>query len=74
MRFNSVLKPGYFALVYIGGLGTEKIDLGVRGTPFLVNFEKAYSEPVPINDLKVRDIRRSVSCILEKSYNAFLEM
>jgi hypothetical protein len=45
----------------------------VPATPVLT-LEKAYSEPVPINDLKTSDIRRLVSYIPDEHRNIYDEI
>jgi hypothetical protein len=46
----------------------------VPAIPVVLNLEMAYSEPVPINALKVRDICHVVSCIPDEHKNNYNEI
>jgi hypothetical protein len=59
MHFErSVLNPVFVASICIGGLEKQTFDLRAQATPVVLTLEEAYSEPVSINVLKIRDISR----------------
>jgi hypothetical protein len=69
-----MLNTGTVAPVYIGGLEKHTSDLRVPATPAVFTLERACSQPVPINALKMTDIHHLVSYIPDEHKNIYYEI